>query len=155
MRSPGRRRQFLSSTPGPLWAVIPAVLASVAALCIPGAATNATAAATVLAVGALALLAGHTWGLIVVVSSHLSLVGRLWPALALHAPGQVPPGGDLGTGAIAVVLVTALPTLALAALLLPRAADIVLADQSPRTRSWCVTGGAVVLAASLVLPAFA
>lgn len=138
---------------GPIWAVVPAFAAAIAALAIPGTTNTATAEATMLAVGALALLAGHTWGLIVVVSSHLSLVGRLWPAIALYAPGQVPPGGTLGIGAIAVVLVTALPTIALAALLLPRATQHLLADTTPRTRSLWVAGGMVFLIASLVLPA--
>src|SRR5262245_59911779 len=103
---------------GPLWVVIPALLAAVAALAIPGATNTATAEGTMLAVGALALQAGHTWGLIVVVSSHMSLVGRVWPTLALVTPEHQP--GTLGTSAIAVILVTALPTLILAGLLLPR-----------------------------------
>lgn len=136
---------------GPLWVVVPALMAGVAALAIPGATSTATAEGTVLAVGALALLAGHTWGLIVVVSSHVSLVGRLWPALAQVTPDHEP--STLGTSAIAVVLVTALPTLILAALLLPRVAGHLLADKSPRIRALCVGGGALFLAASLVLPA--
>src|SRR5688572_15076757 len=110
-----RERRF-----GPLWVALPALGGAIAALMVPGASNTATAGATMLAVGALALLAGHTWGLIVVVSSHITLVGRLWPALALVGPGHSLEGGMLGAATISVVLVTALPAIGLSAILLPR-----------------------------------
>jgi hypothetical protein len=138
---------------GPLWVALPALGGAAAALLVPGASATANAGATMLAVGALALLAGHTWGLLVVVPSHLTLVGRLWPALALSGPGHAAAGGDLGTGAIAVVLATALPALILSAVLLPRLVGHLLSDRSPRTRALTVAAAAVLLAASLVLPA--
>src|SRR5687768_8505984 len=77
---------------GGLWVSLPALAGATAAVMVPGVSSTATAGATLLAVGGLALLAGHTWGLLVVVPSDLVLVGRLWPVLALYGPGQ-PEGG--------------------------------------------------------------
>jgi hypothetical protein len=138
---------------GPLWVALPALGGAAAALIVPGVSSTATAGATLLAVGALALLAGHTWGLLVVVPSHLVLVGRLWPVLALYGPGQ-PEGGSIGTGAVAVVLVTALPALALSAVLLPRIVGHLMGNRSAREQGWVVAGAAALLAAAMVLPAF-
>jgi hypothetical protein len=59
----------------------------------------------------------------------------------------------VGTGAIAVVLVTALPALALSTAILPRIVGHLLVDRSPRAQSWVVAGAALLLGAALVLPA--
>jgi len=59
----------------------------------------------------------------------------------------------VGTGAITVVLVTALPALALSAVLLPRLVGHFLVDRSPRMQGFVVAGAAALLAAALVLPA--
>lgn len=91
-------------------AAVPALIAALAALAIPGVTNAASAEGAVLAVGALALLAGHGWGLIVVVSSHVSLVGQLCPAVVLR--GTIPDGGPFGTTAAVVVLLMAVPTIA-------------------------------------------
>ena len=132
---------------------IPALGGAAAALVVPGASSTANAGATLLAVGALAMLAGHTWGLMVVVPSHLSLVGRLWPAFALGGPADAAAGGQLGSGAIVVVLLTALPALTLAAILMPKMVNHLLVGKSPRTQGLVVAGVALLLAAWLVLPA--
>jgi hypothetical protein len=141
---------------GPWWVAIPALGGASAALALPGLSPTTSAGASVLAVGALAVLAGHTWGLLVVVASHVTLVGRLWPSLAHAVQGDpgAPPGGVLGEGAIAVVLVTALPALALLALLLPTIVEHVLGRRSPRVKGLAVAGLALLGAVALVLPAF-
>jgi hypothetical protein len=108
------------------------------------------AGATTLAVGALALLAGHTWGLLVMVPAHVVLVGRLWPAIAIASSGDLSIGE---TAAIAVVLTTALPTLILGAVALPGIVGHLLPERSPRLRAMVVAGGALALAAALILPA--
>ena len=138
---------------GPLWVSLPALFGAIAALAVPGVSSTATAGATVLAVGALALLAGHTWGLLVIVPSHLVVVGRLWPVFALYGPGHAD-SLSIGSGAVAVVLLTALPSLALSVVLLPRIVGHLLIDRSPRTQNCVVAGAAALLAAALVLPAF-
>jgi hypothetical protein len=129
-----------------LWVGLPALTGAVAALALPGTTSAATAEAAMLAVGALALLAGHTWGILVVVTSHVPLVGRVWPALA-GAPDTA------SAGAVAIVLVTALPTILLAWQLLPRVIEQVLPGRSARARGLVTAAMAAGLFASLVLPA--
>lgn len=148
----GSARAFAPPTSWKLWAmVVPALIAAGATIAIPGPGSPMAAQATVLAVGALALLAGHTWGLPVMVASHTILAGHLWPMLAL---GQsMPPGGTYGTAAIAIVLLTALPTLVLTAVLLPSMVRFLLDEPSPRTHAVGTAGAALFLVAALVLPA--
>ena len=135
---------------GPSWISVPALAGACAALIIPGATSTTAAGAALLAVGALAILAGHTWGLMVSIPSHVTIVGQVWPGLALshHASGT-----PLGAAAIAIVLVTALPALALTAVVLPQIGVHLLGDRSPRTRSLFVAGSALALAAALIVPA--
>jgi hypothetical protein len=143
---------------GPAWAAVPALLGAIAALALPGTTSPATAEAAMLAVGALALLAGHTWGLLVALSSHVPLVGRIWPALThlhMHASPSSGVGGDstVATGAVAVVLVTAVPVVMLSMLLFPRLVAHIVPGASPRLHAWATAGVAIALGASLVLPA--
>lgn len=120
-----------------------------AAMLLPGASGTSAAGAAVLALGALALLAGHAWGLMVSIPSHLTLVGRLWPHLSLaHASG-----GTLRAAATALLVVTAVPTLALAAVALPQIVRHLLPDATRRTHAALVGGAALALAAALIVPA--
>jgi hypothetical protein len=141
---------------GPAWAAVPAFLGAIAALALPGTTSPATAEAAMLAVGAIALLAGHTWGLLVALSSHVPLVGRVWPAIThlhVHAPGGAGSDGAVTTGAVAVVLVTAVPVVMLSMFLFPRLVAHLMPGASPRMHAWAQAGVAVALGASLVLPA--
>jgi hypothetical protein len=142
---------------GPAWAAVPALLGAIAALALPGTTSPATAEAAMLAVGALALLAGHTWGLLVALSSHVPLVGRIWPALThlnVHATsGASGSESTVATGAVAVVLVTAVPVVMLSMLLFPRLVAHIMPGASPRLHAWATAGVAIALGASLVLPA--
>lgn len=138
---------------GLAWAGVPALLGACAALALPNAGEKVTAQAAMLAVGALAILAGHTWGLLLALASHVPLLGRVWPVLVAgqaQTPGQ---DGALAAGAVAVVVVTALPVVALAAALFPRLMAMVVPEASPRTHALATLGFAVGLGASLVLPA--
>jgi hypothetical protein len=138
---------------GPWWVALPALAGALAALLLPGVSSTSSAEAALLALGALSLLAGHTWGLLVIIPAHISLCGHLWPKLALVGPGHVAQVSSLGSAAISVVLVTALPALALAAILLPRLVAQVVAPKTQRTQALCVAGAALLMAAALVLPA--
>jgi hypothetical protein len=139
----------MSSSPrGPSWVCISALAGAAAALLLPGGSGTTGAGAALLAVGALALLAGHTWGLMVSIPAHITLVGRIWPQLA-----QVSAAATLRQAAVAVVLVTALPALALTAVVLPEMARHLLPERSQRVRGLFVAGSAVALAAALILPA--
>jgi hypothetical protein len=115
---------------------------------MPGPAGTTAAAAALLAVGALAVLAGHTWGLLVSVPSHVTLVGRVWPTLGDATTASTPQ-----VGATAIVLVTALPAMALIAFVLPQMARHLFPDRAPRTRALIVAASAMMLAAALVVPA--
>jgi len=116
---------------------------------VPGAANGSSAAgAVLLAVGALALLAGHMWGLLVLVPAHVALAGRLWPQVALAGAGDAMP-----IAALAVVLVTMVPTVALSAVAMPGIVATLLPERSPRVRSLVVACGALCLAAALIVPA--
>jgi hypothetical protein len=117
---------------------------------VPGSGGPPAAGAACLAVGALALLAGHTWGLLVVVPAHVVLVGRLWPTIALSGASVATAGETL---AVAVVLATLVPTLAFSAFTLPAVVGHLLPERTRRARSLVVAVGALALAAALVLPA--
>jgi hypothetical protein len=134
---------------GATWVGVPALAGAVAALAIPGTTSAMSAEAALLAVGALALLAGHTWGLLVALSSHVPLVGRVWPSLGAAAE----PGREMATGAVAVVLVTAIPVIILSTLLFPRLIAHLAPRASARTQGLLSASLAVGLAVSLVLPA--
>jgi hypothetical protein len=139
---------------GPAWAAVPALLGAIAALALPGTTSPASAEAAMLAVGALALLAGHTWGLLVALSSHVPLVGRVWPALThLQMPGSAGSDGAVTAGAVAVVLVTAVPVVILSMVLFPKLVAHVVPGASPRTHAVATAIVAIALGASLVLPA--
>jgi hypothetical protein len=141
---------------GPAWAAIPALLGALAALALPGTTSPASAEAAMLAVGALALLAGHTWGLLVALSSHVPLVGRVWPFLTrLHVPGYEAGTADgaITASAIAVVLVTAVPVIVLSMVLFPKLVAHLVPGASRRTHAYATAAVAIALGASLVLPA--
>src|SRR5688572_32611132 len=132
MRSPPRH--------GPWSIAVPALLASAAVMVVPGAANAAGAAgAACLALGALALLAGHTWGLLVLMPAHVALAGRFWPQVALAGTAQEP----LTVAALALVLVTMIPTVALSALAMPGIVATLLPERSSRVRSLVVGAAAL------------
>ena len=148
------RRQVLRVSLGAWWMAVPALGGASAALIVPTLSSTTSAGATCLAVGALALLAGHAWGLFVVVPSHLTLFARLWPALTTtHGPEHLSHQGGLDAGAIAVVLVTALPALVLAGILLPQIIRHLFGHAPPRRQSFYVAAAAMLMLGALVLPA--
>lgn len=140
--------QVSSGRRAPSWVWLSGIVGAGAALSLPGTSGTSAAAASLLAVGALALLAGHAWGLLVAIPAHITLVGRLWPEL-VHTMDH----GAWSATAIAVVVITALPALALATGVLPALASHLLPDRTGRTRAVFVAGTATALAAALVLPA--
>ena len=124
-----------------------ALLGAGAALALPGPAGPATAIASVLVIGALALLAGHTWGLLVVATANVLLVGHVWPVLAFSG------GSAFGHAAAATALVSALPGLTRLGVAMPALVDVVLDRPSERVRAAGVTTCHVGAALALVLPA--
>jgi len=115
----------------------------------PGPTGQATEIATVLVVGALAILAGHGWGLLVVVIADAMLMGRVWPIIAFPDSQT-----SLAVGSATLALLCAVPGLVLLRRVLPRAVALLL---GPRPRHWheaAVASAAILLAIWVVLPAF-
>ena len=88
---------FFKTARGQRWMGLLALLGAGAAL-FPGVSSNTASGAALLAVGALALLAGHAWADIVSAPAHIALAGRTLAE------------GSAVT--IAIVVATALPALA-------------------------------------------
>lgn len=61
------------------------LVGSLAAIALP-ASVQVSEIASVLAVASLALLAGHQWGLIVLVAADVVLLGRVWPSIVYEWP---------------------------------------------------------------------
>ncbi|HKA90494.1 MAG TPA: hypothetical protein VKE22_22685 [Haliangiales bacterium] len=91
---------------GQMWMGWMALVAAGAAL-FPGVSSSVAPGAALLAVGGLALLAGHAWAQMVAAPAHVALAGRA----AIGAP----------TATLAIVAVTALPAALVCGALLSRA----------------------------------
>ncbi len=126
---------------------ISALLASLAALAVPGPSSNVTEIAATLALGAIALFAGHRWGLLIVGAADVLLLGHVWPLLVFgNATGW--------TWAIAgAVLACAIPGLLFITVIIPRTVDLVLGPHSEWAHSAGVTCCALLLAVGVLLPA--
>lgn len=111
MRLSGSKRRL---SPEILWTAVPALVAAVAALVVAAAGSPAPAEGAMLAVGALALLAGHTWGNLVVVAAHVPLVGHLTFSTLPSAGGALPEHPLIAAVALGLAAVALLPTLVFA-----------------------------------------
>lgn len=119
------------------------LLAALAVLPLPTVGVTPEVAAT-LAVGAIALLAGHRWGLAVVVLADIAQIGALWPRAFLHDPPSTM--AQLG---VAIGIAGALPGLILLGRAAPELAELVLGHSSPRGQT--LVRGAVWSGAILIL----
>ena len=120
---------------------------ALAAITLPSTAQTAEIA-SILAIGALALLAGHSWGLPVVTLVEVVLLGRLWPLIVYDWPPA--PAVQIATY---TALVGALPGLVLLRHGLPRAVELLLGRQcAPRVRTLGVALGAALSGVGLLLP---
>lgn len=70
------------------WLGLTGLAAGLAALPLPTHAHSPELAAT-LAIGSIALLAGHRWGLAVMVVAEIFLIGAVWPLAVLARPPSV------------------------------------------------------------------
>lgn len=86
--------------------------------------------ASVLAISAIALLAGHRWALGLVVLADIALVGALWPRAFLLDPPSV--AAQVG---VALGLAGALPGLLLIGRAAPAVAEVVLGRATRRAQS--------------------
>lgn len=119
-----------------------------AALAIPGPAGEITGIASVLAVGAIAVLAEHAWGLLLVAIADVLLVGKVWPAIAYATPSR-----GLGLAVAVIALVAALPGLYLFVRTLPRTIEMVLGAGQTRLHRASVSAAALSALVWIALPA--
>ena len=109
---------------------------------------NLSEIAAVLAVGALAMLAGHRWGLLIVVIADVMLIGRMWPIVAF------PDHQTTASVAIAIVaLLSTLPGVVLLGRTMPKTVEVLLGRHS-HLHSTGVVCCSIFLAVWVVIPAF-
>lgn len=107
------------------WAVAAAgLISALAAICTPAGDPETAEIAAILVVGALAMLAGHKWGLLVVVAADVVLIGQIWPAAIYQDPPD-----RAALAAVYTSLAGALPGLLLLYRAIPEAVDIVWAER--------------------------
>ena len=126
-----------------------ALLSALAALMLPGPSGDITEIAAVLLVGAVALLAGHRWGALIVAIADVLMLGKLWPVLAF--------GGTEASAAhitAATALLGALPGLVLLGWTIPRTVEVVVGRPSGKLHAMGVRCCCVGLAVWVALPAF-
>lgn len=124
-----------------------AMIGALAAMALPAGLAYTPEIAAILAVGAIALMAGHAWGLLIVALADVVLVGKIWPVVLLQA--------DATTGGVAaaIALAGALPGLAIVSRTLPGTVEVVMGTSDPRRRSLGMTLGVALMAAALLVPA--
>jgi hypothetical protein len=125
---------------------IPALLAAGAALSLPGPTGQVTGIASILAVGAIALLAGHRWGLFIAAAAAVGLLGKVWPIVA--APGT----SAWGLVAAWAAIVTAVPGVVLFFSSLPRIVELAIGRRDGRVHRAGTVTFAVAAAAWLLAP---
>jgi hypothetical protein len=105
--------------------------------------------ASVLAVGAIALLAGQRWALPIVVLADIALIGAVWPRAFLHDP----PSTEAQVGVV-LGLAGALPGIVAFGRAAPELAELVLGKATQRGRSFSmailVTSSTLWIAAPLM-----
>jgi len=102
-----------------------ALLSAASAMVLPGPAGQLTGFSSVLLVGALALLAGHAWGVLVIASAEVLILGKAWPIVSSIITSGEPVSG-LGSAAAIVTTLAALPGLVLFAATLPFMVEVVI-----------------------------
>ncbi len=104
-----------------------AFLSAGSAMAIPGPAGDITGFSSVLIVGALALLAGHHWGILVIAASEVLVLGKAWPIVI----DAITSSGDSHVALAAGLTSTlcALPGLLLFAVTLPFTVEVVIGEK--------------------------
>ncbi len=132
-----------------IWVAGTGLLGAIAVMLLPGELGQSPEIAAVLAVGALALMAGHKWALLIVALADAMLVGRVWPVIAFPDNQS-----SLAVVIAMVALLAAVPGMVQLGRTLPRTVDVIIGTKSPRIHSAGVLCGSVLLAAWVVAPAF-
>ena len=107
-----------------------AFLSASSAMAMPGPSSDITGFSSVLFVGAIALLAGHAWGILVIAAAEVLILGKAWPIVS----DMITTGGlSSHTGATALIAtISALPGLALFAVTLPFTIEVIIGAKDSR-----------------------
>lgn len=125
---------------------VPALLAAGAALSLPGPTGQETGIASILAVGAIALLAGHRWGLLIAAAAAVGLLGKVWPIVA------APDTSSWGLVAAWAAVVTAIPGVVLFFTTLPRTVELAIGRRDGRVHRAGTVAFAAAAAVWLLAP---
>ncbi len=129
------------------WVAVTSLLGSIAAISLPGSASQIAGIAVILAVAALAMLAGHRWSLIIIVAAQIMILGKVWP-MAFHP-------GSAWVGAAAIVAtLCALPGLVLLRKTVPTTVELFAGKRSGRVNNATYRVCSVLVVVWLLVPAF-
>ena len=109
-----------------------ALLSAGSAMALPGPAVDITGFSSVLLVGAIALLAGHAWGVLVIALAEVLILGKSWPIVS-----ELITSGDMASfGAVAALttMLSALPGLILFAVTLPFMVEVILGKKDSQAQ---------------------
>ena len=126
------------------WVALSALLGALAAISLPGAASQTAGMAVILAVAAIALLAGHRWSLMIIVAAQVLILGKVWP-IALHGSGMV-------EGAAIVATLCALPSLVLLRKTVPTIVELLVGKRSAPVNTTAYRACSVLVGVWLLLP---
>lgn len=126
------------------WVALSALVGALAAISLPGAASQTAGMAVILAVGAIALLAGHRWSLMIVVAAQVLILGKVWP-IALHGSGMV-------EGAAIVASLCALPSLVLLRKTVPTILELLVGKRAAPVNTTAYRACSVLVGVWLLLP---
>lgn len=130
-----------------------ALLAACAGFAIPGKTGELSGISTILAVAAIATLAGHGWGILVVAAADVALVAEVWPIVANLGTIAGTTNSDwtrLGAG---FALALAAPGLVVFAVTLPRTVAMLVGRRSGRRHTVGLAAAAIATCAYLAVPA--
>lgn len=130
------------------WLGLTGLAAALAALPLPTNAHSPELAAT-LAIGSIALLAGHRWGLAVMVVAEIFLIGAVWPLAVLARPPSV-----LAQIAVGVSVIGAVPGLRALGRAAAELVELIGARRTRRATRVAHAGLAMVAVVVWMLPLF-
>jgi hypothetical protein len=111
-------------------------------MAIPGYQADIAEVSAILAIGALALLAGHRWGILIVAAADLLLIGHVWPVAAFADRPE-----PYARIAACTAMLGALPGLLVFSRTLPHTVSLLLGPRLARARG---AGTALCSAAALI-----
>ncbi|HET6611338.1 MAG TPA: hypothetical protein VFG83_05085 [Kofleriaceae bacterium] len=137
----------------PVTMAVIALLAACAGFAIPGKTGELSGISTVLAVAAMATIAGHRWGVLVIAAADVALVAEVWPIVAhlVTIPGYAHPEWTRAGAGFALAL--AAPGVVVFAITLPRTVTVLVGHRSGPRHDIGLAAAAILACAYLAVPA--